>query len=980
MQPVSLTLSSPHPLPINPVPSSLTSSAEPLLPGSETVRVLQIGGKHKRKIADLMLQPAALAKRLQTEPASLSSSSVSGFSSSSISSSSAPCAQTAPEQPEQSPAERLAELLSRSTALDPEQTGDAIRELVIAMGGPELGIDHRNALLMKILDTHATSSAVQMGIMIHALGCALSGTAMRDECCNGLIDRLLAARKPFTSQQMGKMIQGLGVALGGQAMTEANRDKLIYRINLNGTIGPCDDMQFPLMIRGLAMALGGRAISAENARGLIRGFAQPNPSWICVDKLKSRGPVLTERAGASERYSYSNFNFDRLIEIHSALAFGLGGSAMTGLSRDRLLAQILAVVKEKFISARYARKIIHSFGVILGGPVMPAEHRDALIAVILDSRTHGCSLMKITYMIWGLGLALGGRTMTADHRDALMVGIMGARHQFELRQVVRCLCKSLGGPAMTAANREAMMRHIINAPAMLTEEQIGYITVAFSDSLGGTSMVPEHREALMTQLLAAGAVCHPMKLSMIVCGLAAGLGGENITATNRDALLARLFNAHATLSGTQMGYIVEGLAYAVGHEARDDRHRDAMLMQIIDARTSCGPLKLAMMIQKFSSALGIFRIMSADHPNSVLRQILATHAVCNAQELGAMMFGLCEALGGPAMIAAHRDSVLNQILGAHQTLSADQMEWCFGSLLRSMTKSMNQTLTAENREALVTRVVGSYVNGKPLHLAKMISELWWVAKVDDLMTAIRQAGASPLRTGMMIAAVFASHASISQSQWQMVRDRVFVTGDLALPGKPYWDAGFHAARGDISGIVLAAELTAQEKISFINCSFNILRSLTRTALHRHLGNLLLLDLPLTFKAETLSTLLRHGPFDPQAFASVRQWLIGTLGEVSDISLVSSKQELTVTGQSSGFADWYISISALYQDFSKRMPLELIKKEQSLITTHIMLPAEVKKKILDILSQRQRELEQQLEQQLEKDLLALGPTSASGPLS
>jgi len=95
-------------------------------------------------------------------------------------------------------------------------------------------------------------------------------------------------------------------------------------------------------------------------------------------------------------------------------------------------------------------------------------------------------------------------------------------------------------------------------------------------------------------------------------------------------------------------------------------------------------------------------------------------------------------------------------------------------------------------------------------------------------------------------------------------------------------------------------------------------------------------------------LLDKGLFIPDAFTLVRQWLIGTLADMSTIRWERRDGVVEIMGESTDYAGWYIDISTLYRECRKHMTSDFIKKERHLIGRHPLLPTDVQQKILELL--------------------------------
>ncbi|MET3107971.1 hypothetical protein AAKU67_002842 [Oxalobacteraceae bacterium GrIS 2.11] len=483
--------------------------------------------------------------------------------------------------------------------------------------------------------------------------------------------------------------------------------------------------------------------------------------------------------------------------------------------------------------------------------------------------------------------------------------------QQQMGREIRQSARELAGRAMTETDRDALLTQILGAHATCTAHQIGWMIEGLGHELGGPAMTAINRDALLTQIIGAHTTCSPVKMRTAIGGLGTALGGPAMTAANRDVLFTQVFGAHAICSAQTMAGMVAGLGTALGGPGMTAANRDALLTQIVGAS-----------------------------------------AHCNAQQISAMFSGLGLALDPSEITAQGRDALVEKILGAHATRSAQNM--C--AMIKGLDSLGGRKVTTENRVALVVRILSAHATIAPEKIAAMISrQIFWAGEL-EVLPKIYLAGATPMKTGMIIAALMGKYTDASQRPESR---HVLNEGLTAIQAEPRLEAcveaGFLAASGDIAGILTLDELTDSDKLQFIRYSCSELITLDLPSLRAKLGKTVFLPISDALKNATLSTLLKSGPFDPALFDMVRKQMLGALSQIPDISWQITQEGAEVLKSSPGFADWYIDVQALYQESSYHMTLDFIRREKELIRNHRLLPAQVKKSVLDLLRVREEEL-------------------------
>ena len=100
--------------------------------------------------------------------------------------------------------------------------------------------------------------------------------------------------------------------------------------------------------------------------------------------------------------------------------------------------------------------------------------------------------------------------------------------------------------------------------------------------------------------------------------------------------------------------------------------------------------------------------------------------------------------------------------------------------------------------------------------------------------------------------------------------------------------------------------------------------------------------------EWATTTISHGTGNPNCFTMVRQWLMGTLGELPEIS-PGDAESTVIDRDTQPLNAWRHVIIMLYHGFKKHMTADFVAKEKTIISRHPLLPSEIKGKILGLLT-------------------------------
>ncbi len=539
---------------------------------------------------------------------------------------------------------------------------------------------------------------------------------------------------------------------------------------------------------------------------------------------------------------------------------------------------------------------------------------------VIIRNSAGLEPHQMTEKVRVLGVALGGWAMNAACREDLMTQILDAHGTYGEQQLASLLIglgRALGGPTMSAEHRDTLSARILGAVGVCDNDEISKMVTGLGMALGGATMPKQHRSALATQILAADEPGNRRLTDLLFRGLGAALGSAAMTAECRDALLAQILCAGTVRSTANVGNMIFGLAVALGAEAISAENRNALMSQILAAHGTCSDDQICHLICGLTVALGGAAI-TAENRNALITQILAAHGRCSPQQVSDLVHGLRVALGGAAMSAKNRTALLLQILSAHRTCSSRQ-------------------------------------------IGMMYSQLCIGPPAAQLLNEHLQAALSPIKTAMLAGATVSISFQIAAQKEQgreLLRKALTDLG-MAQSHGSFVDAGVLAASGDLCGILAIESLSEGEKLNFIDFACGVVAPLDEQELRSQLGKIMVVDQSNKLRAQTLSTILTRGPFNPPLFALVRHWLIGSMTEIPNIqwlrTRVTTKEEVTVECDSAAFADWYGCIKELYHGVAKHMTAQCLEKEKIIVSSHPMLPSDVQKTILAVLDAQAAEL-------------------------
>lgn len=160
-------------------------------------------------------------------------------------------------------------------------------------------------------------------------------------------------------------------------------------------------------------------------------------------------------------------------------------------------------------------------------------------------------------------------------------------------------------------------------------------------------------------------------------------------------------------------------AYAMGGKFMTVANRDALLRYILSSAKANSPERMGAMIQGLCNALGS-GLSKSQHHYAVLDQILACAKTSTSDQMGEMMQALCCGLGGVKMVKGVRTHVIAKLLASYETSSSIQI---FSMLHGACMALGGDAITPEKRDGLLRQVLALYRINRKLPLVQMMFAL-----------------------------------------------------------------------------------------------------------------------------------------------------------------------------------------------------------------------------------------------------------------
>jgi hypothetical protein len=581
---------------------------------------------------------------------------------------------------------------------------------------------------------------------------------------------------------------------------------------------------------------------------------------------------------------------------------------------------------------------------------MTPANRDGLLTLIVDV-VENCSYPQISQMVQGVGHALGGTTMTSENRSGLLAGILASHATCtaeQLENMTLGVGLALGGASMTTENRDAMLTQVHAARGRCSNSQTGLMVRAIAMPVA-RPVTPERRSALLSQVLATHSTITPLMIGTLVCSLVTHAKGEKINADSCNGLIRQILAGAETYSDAHVAGMIWAAGMGLGGVAMTEANRSGLLTQILAARATCNPNKVGMMILGAGQALG-GRLMTAGHRTAWLTQILATHRTWSVDERTQIIWNVAKALGGESITPESYNVLLTHILGMHATCNPEQMRRMIFIVALSIMGRRGKPLTTVT--AVLTQILGAHSTCTPQQMAEMVGLFAKRMPVETLLKSIFQAGASPVKTGMMIASVIAKQklAPERANALFLLDDALLLEIERHDPERanslrPYVQAAHYAGTNDIARLLALQGMEDDQKLNFIEYTYSTLHPPGATGLAAQFGMITTLDLASSLRVRALAILLKEAPKNASTIEMVRQCLLGRFAEIGDIEGTGAEK----------FASWYVDFRDFYNSISKHMTLEWVVAEKALIAGITILPGSVRASIGALLTARQAEL-------------------------
>lgn len=418
----------------------------------------------------------------------------------------------------------ISAILNTSTSSSPEQLGQMIYAVSMALMkgdiNPTMDDADRQAVILKILDSHVTTSAHQMGVMVRALCESLGGKAMSLENIDGLLEQILPWNLPRCFAHKCAILNGLCLCLGGEQMEKLNLEHLAGRLIV--VHGPLGTQRMTTLFGALCSPLWQGAPCSERNR--------------VVDALIAL---------------HNSHDPEQIEDLINQILVAAGGALISNANLGVLLAVLLI---------RPAAGALDSLGIIvrelclgLGGQKISPVQRDLLLTT-LRLKCDTIRPDQMASLIGQLCFCLGGEAISVANRDALISLVLvldDDRFPHKIALFIGSLCSGLGGKRLSAANRDALLIKIFATCEERSADQMGELLWSMGSRLGRNEISQAHRDCLIGWVLASYRECTALQMGAMIRGLYVALGYTMISRANHLALLGQVRSVKSRLSEGQ---------------------------------------------------------------------------------------------------------------------------------------------------------------------------------------------------------------------------------------------------------------------------------------------------------------------------------------------------------------------------------------------------------------------------------------------
>lgn len=310
----------------------------------------------------------------------------------------------------------------------------------------------------------------------------------------------------------------------------------------------------------------------------------------------------------------------------------------------------------------------------------------------------------------GAAVALGGQLMPASHRKALVAGILSTYAKSTPAQMgasVMGVCCALGRPdsSVRRANIEHVFRQILSAYQTSTMNQSGVMIGTVCSYFTMHRMPAMCIDFALPTILDGPAASRPDLILATIQGVTSALVSEKLPSKYHVELMKTMFDLYELNRTLPLTEMMHGLFRGLGGGTMAATHLDVVLSAILGRAQSCDRKEIAACIGALCMELGGMN-MAPGHRVEVLKRILAGYTTCSAEQMGTIIWSMCYVLGGrldnnsditPEVL----DAILCQVLHSYGTSSQQQL----GCMIRYMFMALGgRNIKPLHRHVLVGRI------------------------------------------------------------------------------------------------------------------------------------------------------------------------------------------------------------------------------------------------------------------------------------
>lgn len=200
------------------------------------------------------------------------------------------------------------------------------------------------------------------------------------------------------------------------------------------------------------------------------------------------------------------------------------------------------------------------------------------------------------------------------------------------------------------------------------------------------------------------------------------LKSPSLSQAEYRAGVIQLLKARLPLTNdlNELRELVTAAGLGLGGTVMSAENRDGLLSLILESYQTTPHRKMGAMIQGICAAIGP-RLTKSEHHLAVCDQILASCKTSSPSQMGSMVRGLCIFFGGINMPQGVRRFVISKILASHKTLAGLQMR---GMIYTVCLALGGRNMSLQHRDGLMEQILALYALHRELPLESILQGLF----------------------------------------------------------------------------------------------------------------------------------------------------------------------------------------------------------------------------------------------------------------